>query len=846
MLLFRVGDFYETFGDDAVRAAKVLGITLTKRANGAASEIELAGFPHHSLDTYLPRLVRSGLRVAVCDQLEDPKFAKGVVKRGVTELVTPGVSLNDNVIDQRSNNFLCAIHFGEQRLGLAFLDITTGEFLLSQGDERHALKTIQTLAPNEVLFRKSNKKRFVELFGDSHCTFTMEDWAFTPQFANDIITSSFQVNNLKGFGIDKLEEGVVAAGAVLQYLRDTEHHRTSHLRPPARLEDDGQVWIDGFTVRNLELVHPAQPDGTSLLHVLDRTITPMGARMLRRWVLMPLKDEAKVRQRLAIVTRLLHHPDLRDHLASELRKVNDLERLSSKVATLRIGPRECIVMRDALLAANRIAHLLKDDEVLGQVGRSIKPLQQTIELIGRTLSDEAPALIQKGNAIKPGLSAELDELRHLIATGKEKLLDVQNREREKTGIASLKVNFNQVFGYYLEVTATHRDKVPADWIRKQTLANAERYITPELKEYETKILGAEEHISRLELALFNKLIEQINTHVADVQHNAVTLAGLDCLLSFATVSEANQYVQPQFTPESIIDIKDGRHPVIELTLPITEQYVPNDIFLDTERQQVIIVTGPNMSGKSALLRQTALIVIMAQMGCYVPASSAVLGMHDKVFSRVGASDNLASGESTFMVEMNESASILNNMTSGSLIIFDEIGRGTSTYDGISIAMSMVEYLHNSRKARPKVLFATHYHELNALEGQLDRVRNFHVSVKEVGNKVIFLRKLVPGGTEHSFGIHVARMAGMPEVVVARANEILSKLEEEKDQRPTNGPKPTKTEKQGEVQLSFFQLDDPILAQVREEILGTDIDTLTPVEALMKLHGIKKVLTGGKR
>lgn len=841
LLLFRVGDFYETFSQDAIRAASVLGITLTRRANGAASEIELAGFPHHSLETYLPRLVRAGMRVAVCDQLEDPKLAKGIVKRGVTELVTPGVSLNDNVLSQRSNNFLCAIHWGDRGFGAGFLDISTGEFLVSEGDERHLQKLLHSLSPSEVLLKRADRRRFAEQFGDGFCTFTMEDWAFTSQFATDIITERYGVRNLKGFGIDHMLLGTVAAGAVLQYLRDTEHTRVAHVRPPARLEEDRLMWIDGFTARNLELIRPAHPDGKALLDVLDRTLTPMGARLMRRWVLFPLKDRTAIHARLAAVTRLLHDDELSHSLSERLRRISDLERLASKVSTLRINPRECIVLRDSLVSTTEATDLMAAHAELDPLAQRLRDVKGAIRSITSLLNDDVPVAIQKGGTIRPGVSPELDELRHLMAGGKEKLLEIQARERVNTGISSLKVSYNNVFGYYLEVTSAHAEKVPSDWVRKQTLTNAERYITPELKEYESRILGAEERILLLETELYNGLIQELMEHLTDIQINAGALAEADCLLSFASVSRDNQYTQPHFTDDQIIDIKDGRHPVIERCLDIGEEYVPNDLYLRNDQQQILIITGPNMSGKSALLRQTALIVIMAQLGCYVPARSATLGLHDKVFSRVGASDNLATGESTFMVEMNESASILNNMTSQSLLIFDEIGRGTSTYDGISIAMSMVEHLHNGPKARPNVLFATHYHELNELETRMQRVRNFHVSVKEVGNKVIFLRKLVPGGTEHSFGIHVAKMAGMPALVINRANEILRTLEEQKS---GDGPRPASHRQSADgMQLSFFQLDDPILEQVREEILKTDIDTLTPVEALMKLHGIKKVLTG---
>lgn len=850
ILLFRVGDFYETFGQDAVRASKVLGIVLTKRANGAASHIELAGFPHHSLESYLPKLVRAGFRVAVCDQLEDPKMVKGIVKRGVTELVTPGLSMNDNVLEQRSNNFLCSVHFDEGGIGLAFLDISTGEFLVAEGDATYAQKLVQNFSPSEFVFRKSFRGRFHEVFGEGHCTFTMEDWAFTAQFADETLNRHFGTRNLKGFGVEHLKHGIIAAGAAVQYLSDTEHSRTKHISALSRIEPDRYMWVDGFTMRNLEILHPAHPDGKSLLSILDQTVTPMGARMMKRWLALPLKEKHLIERRLEAVEALQSSEETRNTLLAALNETGDLERLASKISTARVNPRELLQLKRALQRLPTIKASLTalGCEPLREMADRIHPVSSALEKIANGISEDAPAVVSKGGVMRDGLSPELDALRDLAYRGKDKLAAIQHRETEITGISSLKIGFNNVFGYYLEVTNAHREKVPKDWIRKQTLVNQERYVTPELKELEEKILGAEEKVLRLETEMYQQLVLDLAESIPAIQQDAAIIAQLDCLLSFAQVSEANQYTRPRFVEGSSIQIQDGRHPVIEQSLPIGEEYVANDVLLDNQKQQVLIITGPNMSGKSALLRQTALISIMAQAGCFVPAKAATLGIVDKVFSRVGASDNLAQGESTFMVEMNETASILNNMTSQSLIILDEIGRGTSTYDGISIAMAIVEYLHESPKARPNVLFATHYHELNDLEGRFPRVRNFHVEVKEMGSKVLFLRKLRPGGTAHSFGIHVAKMAGMPTLVVQRANEILKALEASREEKPTgasSGGKKSKSAEDG-LQLSFFQLDDPVLEQVREEILKTDIDTLTPVEALMKLHGIKKVLTGGRR
>lgn len=844
LLLFRVGDFYETFGEDAIRASKVLGIVLTKRANGKASHIELAGFPHHSLETYLPKLVRAGHRVAICDQLEDPKQAIGIVKRGVTELVTPGVSFNDNVLEQRSNNFLCSLHFSSPNIGISFLDISTGEFLVAQGNELYIKKLIKNFEPSEILFRKSFRNQFHETFGDGHCTFTMEDWVYTPQFGTETLNNHFGTKNLKGFGINHLEEGIIAAGAAIQYLSDTQHSKTAHINALSRIEEEKYMWVDGFTAANLEILRPNQAEGKCLLDIIDRTQTPMGSRMMKRWVAFPLKEKSQIEKRLTSVATLLNAEESRNELNTSLNNISDLERLASKLSTGRINPRELLSLSRSLGALPGLITTVKSLKCAGlsEITNLINPCSDALETLQKCISEDAPANVNKGSVIQKGYSKELDELRELSFSGKDFLVGIQKRESETTGITSLKIGFNNVFGYYLEVTNAHKDKVPEGWIRKQTLVNSERYITEELKIYEEKILGAEEKILTLESKLYQEVLTYLNQYVVFLQQNANLLAQIDCLLSFAEASEINQYVQPQFVEESIIQIKDGRHPVIERSLPIGESYVSNDVYLNNQTQQVLVITGPNMSGKSALLRQTALISIMAQMGCFVPAKSATLGVVDKVFSRVGASDNLSQGESTFMVEMNEAASILNNMTSRSLVILDEIGRGTSTYDGISIAMAIVEYMHQGKKANPNVLFATHYHELNELENRFDRVKNFHVSVKEVGKKVLFLRKLLPGGTEHSFGIHVAKMAGMPSIVVNRAKEILGKLEESHSEESDKTKKKTSVEN---LQLSFFQLDDPVLEQVKEEIEGIDIDTLTPVEALLKLHEIKKLLGSRK-
>lgn len=839
LLLFRVGDFYETFGVDAIRASKVLGIVLTKRANGKASHIELAGFPHHSLETYLPKLVRAGHRVAICDQLEDPKAAKGIVKRGVTELVTPGVAYNDNVLDQRSNNFLCSLHFGDKLIGISFLDISTGEFLITQGNELYIQKLVKNFSPSEILFRKSLRTQFHNTFGDGYCTFTMEDWVYTHQFGSETLKNHFGTKNLKGFGIAHLEEGIIAAGAALQYLADTQHKNTDHIHSLVRIEEEKYMWVDGFTASNLEILRSNQPDGTCLLDILDRTETPMGSRLMKRWVAFPLKEKVPIEKRLDCVEVLSKNHETRVEISEQLEKISDLERLASKLSTQRVNPRELLSLKRSLEEIPELISIVSRIEApsLTELVKLINPCSQALSIISNSISDEAPLNVSKGSVIADGFNDELDELRSLAYFGKDKLIEIQKRETEATGISSLKIGFNNVFGYYLEATNAHKDKVPADWIRKQTLVNSERYITPELKQYEEKILGAEDKIKAIEGKLYAEILQSLQPYIVSLQQNSNLIAQLDCLVSFSLVSEEFGYTRPRFSEENLVHINQGRHPVIEQSLPLGESYVPNDVYLNNKNQQILVITGPNMSGKSALLRQTALISIMAQMGCFVPAKSAELGLIDKVFSRVGASDNLSQGESTFMVEMNEAASILHNMTSKSLIILDEIGRGTSTYDGISIAMSIVEHIHENPKAKPNVLFATHYHELNNLESKYERIKNFHVSVKEIGTKVLFLRKLEPGGTEHSFGIHVAKMAGMPSKVVNRAKELLASLEDSN----RNSSNRKNMQRLENMQLSFFQLDDPVLEQIKEEIEGIDIDTLTPVEALLKLHEIKKAL-----
>lgn len=854
LLLFRVGDFYETFGDDAVRAAAILGIVLTKRANGSAAYIDLAGFPHHSLDTYLPKLVRAGLRVAICDQLEDPKLTKTIVKRGVTELVTPGVSFNDKVLDHRSNNFLAAVYMEGNSAGVSFLDVSTGEFLCAEGTPVYVEKLLQNFRPSEVLFQKNRKNDVHTAFGTQLHYFGLEDWVFTTDYANEKILRHFNVHSLKGFGVDHFTCGIIAAGAALHYLGETQHEKVQHITTLSRLEEDQYVWLDRFTIRNLELFGSANERARTLIDVIDHTTTAMGARLLKRWVALPLKDIAKINERLDAVDALCGDAVLSDTIYNQLRNIGDLERIVAKAAAGRISPRELVQLKRALDAAEPVKDICLSSGKAGliSIGEKLDACFELREKIGREVNEDAPALLNKGNVIASGVNADLDELRAMAYSGKDYLLQLQMRESERTGIPSLKVAFNNVFGYYLEVTNAHKDKVPVEWIRKQTLVNAERYITPELKEYEEKILGAEEKIASIEFRLYNELVASLSEWVVRIQINAAQLAQLDCLLGFSRLAHRYSYVRPHVNDSLIINIKSGRHPVIEQQLAEGDSYIANDIYLDPDGQQVLMITGPNMSGKSALLRQTALIVLMAQIGCYVPASHAEIGMVDKIFTRVGASDNISSGESTFMVEMNETASILNNLTNRSLILLDEIGRGTSTYDGISIAWSIAEFIHEQPSSRAKTLFATHYHELNEMAEQFPRIRNFNVSVKEVGNKIVFLRKLAQGGSEHSFGIHVARMAGMPARVVQRAEAVLKQLEKShaselqdgKSTSSVSGPAQSdnrRKQDEGEMQLSFFQLDDPVLEQIREEILKTDINNLTPVEALMKLNDIKKLL-----
>jgi len=845
LLLFRVGDFYETFGTDAIKTSEILGIILTRRANGAAAYIELAGFPHHSLDTYLPKLVRAGYRVAICDQLEDPKLTKTIVKRGVTELVTPGVSYNDKILENKENNFLACIHLLPKASGIAFLDISTGEFLLAQGSNDYIEKLLQTFRPTEVIVQKNKRQQFVETFGDKFYFSYFDEWVFTLDFAKDLLLKQFGTTSLKGFGISELENGVIAAGIALYYLSETQHDKVQHICKIARIEEDHYVWLDKFTVRNLELLQSPNDNANTLLSTIDHTISPMGSRLLRRWILLPLKDRLPVTERLGIVEFYLRNEPFTELIEQQIKTIGDLERLISKVAVGRINPREVLQIRRALQALTPIksACMNAAHEVLNHLGEQINPCELIADKIGQTIQDDPPSMISKGQVIATGVSAELDELRGLAYSGKDYLVKMQQREIERTGITSLKVSYNNVFGYYLEVTNSHKDKVPPEWTRKQTLVNAERYITEELKEYEQKILGAEEKIFEIENRLYNELILHLAEYVQPVQLNAHLVARLDCLLSFARSAKSNRYVKPQLNDSYILDIKNGRHPVIEKHLPTGEEYIANDVMLDNDSQQIIILTGPNMSGKSALLRQTALIVLMAQIGSFVPAESANIGMVDKIFTRVGASDNITSGESTFMVEMNETASILNNISNRSLILLDEIGRGTSTYDGISIARAIAEYLHDHPLYRAKVLFATHYHELNEMASSKPRIRNYHVAVKEVGKKVIFLRKLTPGGSEHSFGIHVARMAGMPGSVLQRATNILAQLETKHvTDEQENSRISIKGEKKGDdIQLSFFQLDDPLLERIRDDIMNLNINTLTPVEALMKLNEIKNLL-----
>ncbi len=842
ILLFRVGDFYETFGEDAIRASEILGITLTRRANGSASFVELAGFPYHALDTYLPRLVRAGQRVAICEQLEDPKLTKKIVRRGITELVTPGVSLNENVLNHKENNFLAAVHIDKKIAGVAFLDISTGEFMASEGTLEYVDQMLNNFQPKEVLYEKSRKDEFIDNFGSKFYTFRLDDWIFTPEAANDRLIRQFETSSLKGFGVHNLTYGVIAAGAIMYYLDITQHEQLGHITHLARIEEEKYVWLDKFTIKNLELFHSSYEGAKTLIDVMDRTISPMGGRLLKRWIALPLKDIAPVNDRLDIVQHLVVNQVFREEVADLIRQVGDLERVISKAAVSRINPREVVQLKRALKVIEPLKRLCSDSGCppLAKLAEQMNPCRIIADRIENELNNDPPFQVSRGHVIADGVSEELDELRKILYRGKDYLEELQNRESQRTGISSLKVSFNNVFGYYIEVRNTHKDKVPPEWIRKQTLVSAERYITEELKEYESKILGAEEKIIDLETRLFNNLVIAISEYIPPVQLNSALVARLDCLLSFAVISAENYYVRPVLDDTRSLDIADGRHPVIEKQLPPGESYVPNDLTLDDEDQQIIILTGPNMSGKSALLRQTALIVLMAQVGCFVPARLARIGIVDKIFTRVGASDNISLGESTFMVEMNETASILNNLSERSLILLDEIGRGTSTYDGISIAWAMVEFLHENR-LRPKTLFATHYHELNEMENSFARVKNYNVAIKELNNKIIFLRKLKRGGSEHSFGIHVAKMAGMPKSVVNRANDILKELEQGHDRQALAKPVADLADHREGIQLSIFQLDDPVLKQIRDEILDLDINNLTPVEALNKLYNIKKVL-----
>ena len=840
MLLFRVGDFYETFGEDAKKAAGVLGIILTKRGAGSDSETALAGFPHHSLNTYLPKLVKAGMRVAICDQLENPKMTKTIVKRGVTELITPGVSLNDEVLQSKSNNFLAAVHFGKRLLGVSFLDVSTGEYLLAQGNEEYIDKLLQNFNPSEVLVQKQFKKNFKELFEDRFYTFFLDDWVFQKEYSVDSLHNHFGVNSLRGFGVDEIPEGIIAAGAVLYYLSETQHNNLKHIQNISRIAEDKYIWMDRFTVRNLELYHASSHNAVTLLDVIDKTISPMGGRLLKRWLALPLKDVKKIQHRHELVKHFIENDSFSETIKFQLHQISDIERLVSKVATGKISPRELVLLKNSLKAILPVKKeaLTSKNTSVNKLGNEILDCAEVILKIDTALFDEAPVNINKGNAIANGVSEELDELRAISTSGKEYLDNMLARESKKTAIPSLKIAFNNVFGYYIEVRNTHKDKVPEEWIRKQTLVNAERYITEELKEYETKILGAEEKIQELERQLFLRLIQEIIEFIEPIQQNAKIIAQIDCLLSFAVLAISNNYIRPIVDQSTEIEIKNGRHPVIEKQLPIGEEYIANDVVLNRSQQQIIMITGPNMSGKSAILRQTALIVLLAQMGSYVPAQNARIGVVDKIFTRVGASDNISMGESTFMVEMNETASILNNISDRSLVLLDEIGRGTSTYDGISIAWAIAEYLHE-HPSRAKTLFATHYHELNEMTVTFERIKNFNVSVKELKDTIVFLRKLVSGGSNHSFGIHVAKLAGMPNQVIHRASKILKQLE--KNQTSEEVKETLKEVQQDEMQLSFFQLDDPLLEDLREEILTTNLDTLTPIEALMKLNEIKRML-----
>ena len=845
LLLFRVGDFYETFGEDAVKTAKILGIVLTKRKNGSASHIELAGFPHHSLDNYLPKLVRAGERVAICDQLEDPKMTKKIVKRGVTELVTPGVALNDQVLDQKKNNFLAAIQIGKKENGIAFLDISTGEFLIAQGDFDYTDKILQGFEPSEVIYSKQRHAQFDDHFGDRFYTYKLEDWVFSEDFGRETLNNHFGTKNLKGFGVETLDQGIIAAGAILHYISEAQHDKLGHITKISRIEEDKYVWLDRFTTRNLELIHSQHENGATLINVLDDTVTPMGGRLLKRWIVLPLKEKKQINARLNAVKSLLNNHETRFALGERLKDINDLERLASKVAVGKVNPKEVNQLKRTLQQIEPITALLNatDSEALLTITDRLNPCSKLVEIIDTQLDDDAAIMVGKGKVIADGFNEELDELRGLSNSGRTFLEELQQRESERTGITSLKVAFNNVFGYYIEVRNTHKDKVPEEWIRKQTLVSAERYITEELKVYEQKILGAEEKILTLERQLFQELVLSMADYITPIQFNAFLIGQLDCLNAFANIAEKNDYNLPEITDDLSLSIKEGRHPVIEQKMPLGEAYIPNDVFLDNDSQQIMMITGPNMSGKSAILRQTALISLMAQIGSFVPAKSAKLGIVDKIFTRVGASDNISSGESTFMVEMNETASILNNLSPRSLVLLDEIGRGTSTYDGISIAWAIAEYIHQHPQAHCKTLFATHYHELNEMTNKFTRIKNYTVAVKEVGTKILFLRKLIEGGSEHSFGIHVAKLAGMPNPVVERAAKMLKELES--SNRGNDTEKVKQAGHSADMQLSFFQLDDPVLEQIREELQNMDIDTLTPVEALFKLNEIKKLTGSGK-
>ena len=845
IMLFRCGDFYETYSEDAVVASEILGITLTKRANGQGKSVEMAGFPHHALDTYLLKLIRAGKRVAICDQLEDPKLTKKLVKRGITELVTPGVAINDNVLSYKENNFLAAVHFGKSACGVAFLDISTGEFLTAEGPFDYVDKLLNNFAPKEILFERGKRGMFEGNFGNKFFTFELEDWVFTETSSREKLLKHFETKNLKGFGVEHLKNGIIASGAILQYLDMTQHYQIGHITSLSRIEEDRYVRLDKFTVRSLELLGSMNDGGTSLLDVIDKTISPMGARLLKRWVVFPLKDEKPINERLDVVEYFFREPDFKEFIEEKMHLIGDLERIVSKAAVGRISPREVVQLKVALQAIEPIrnACLNADNDSLRRIGEQLNLCLNIREKIAKEIKNDPPLLVNKGGVIADGVSEELDELRRIAFSGKDYLLQLQQRESDQTGIPSLKIAYNNVFGYYIEVRNAHKDKVPAEWIRKQTLVNAERYITQELKEYEEKILGAEDKIMALETKLYNDLVLSLAEYIPAIQINANQIARLDCLLAFANVAEANKYIRPIVEDSDVLDIKQGRHPVIEKQLPVGEKYIANDVYLDTDSQQIIIITGPNMAGKSALLRQTALITLLAQIGCFVPAESARIGMVDKIFTRVGASDNISVGESTFMVEMNEAADILNNLSPRSLVLFDELGRGTSTYDGISIAWAIVEHIHEHPRAKARTLFATHYHELNEMEKSFKRIKNYNVSVKEVDNKVIFLRKLERGGSEHSFGIHVAKMAGMPKSIVKRANDILHQLETDNRQQGIAKPTAEIASDRDGMQLSFFQLDDPVLCQVRDEILNLDVNNLTPLEALNKLNDIKKIVGG---